>query len=51
MVSNLRNFGRIWLASKKKYKVLMMEYKNDKLSNEILGHDRKKCPYYEYMDI
>ena len=28
-----------------------MEYKNDKSSNEISGHDRRECQYYEQMDM
>ena len=40
MVLNLCNFGRTWLAYKKKYKILLIEYKNDKCSNEISCHDR-----------
>ena len=51
MVSTLRNFGRIWMAYKKKYKVLLIEYKNDKRSNEISGHERRECQYYEQMDM
>ena len=51
MVSSLRNFGRTWLACKKKYKTLLIEYKNDKRSNEISGHERRECQYYEQMDM
>jgi 5-methylcytosine-specific restriction endonuclease McrBC GTP-binding regulatory subunit McrB len=51
MVSSLRNFGRTWLACKKKYKTLLVEYKNDKRSNEISGHERRECQYYEQMDM
>jgi type III secretory pathway component EscV len=28
-----------------------MEYKNDKRSNKISWHDRRKCQYYEQMDM
>ena len=28
-----------------------MEYKNDKRSNEISGHDRRECQYYEQIDM
>ena len=51
MVSSLRNFEMTWLACKKKYKVLLIEYKNDKRSNEISGHERRECQYYEQMDM
>ena len=40
MVSSLRNFDKILLTYEKKYKVLLMKYKNDKRSNKISGHDR-----------
>ena len=43
VVSNLRTFGRIWLACKKKYKVMLMKDKNNKRSHEISEHDRKEC--------
>ena len=51
MVSSLRNFGRTWLICKKKYNVLLIEYKNNKRSNEISRHERRKCQYYEQMDM
>lgn len=51
MISNLCNFGRTWLACKKKYKVLFMKVKNNKHSNEILEYDRRECWYYEHMDV
>ena len=51
MISSLRNFGRIWLACKKKYKILLIEYKNDKMSNDISGHERRECQYYEHMNM
>ena len=44
-------FGRTWLACKKKYKVLLIEYKNDKQSNKISGYERRECQYYEQMDM
>jgi hypothetical protein len=50
MTSSLRNFGRTWLACKKNYKVLLTEYNNDKRSNEISGHERRECQYYEQID-
>ena len=28
-----------------------MKYKNDKRSNEISGHDRRECQYYEEMNM
>ena len=40
MILNLHNFGRTWSACKKKYNILLIEYKNDKCLNEILDHDR-----------
>ena len=30
---------------------MLIEYKNDKRSNEISGHDRRECQYYEQMDM
>ena len=51
MVSNLRNFGRIWLACKKKYKVMLMKDKNNKRSHEISEHDRRECQNYEHMNM
>jgi hypothetical protein len=51
MVSTLRNFGRSWLACKKKHKVLLSEYKNDKRSNKLAGDDSRECAYYEQMDM
>ena len=41
VISSLYNFGRTWLTCKKKYKAPLMEYKNDKRSNKILGHNRR----------
>ena len=51
MVFNLRNIGRAWLAYKKKNNVLLIEFENDKRSNKISEHDRKKYQYYEQINM
>lgn len=43
VIFGLRDFETTWLACKKKYKVLLMEYKNDKHSNKTLAHDKREC--------
>lgn len=49
VIFGLRDFETTWLACKKKYKVLLMEYKNDKHSNKTLAHDKRECQQYEHM--
>ena len=51
MIYSLRNFGRTWLACKNKYKVLLIEYKNDKRLMKFQDNDRLEWHYYEYMDM
>ena len=50
MVSSLCNFGRKWLACKKRYKVLLIEYKNNNHTNNF-RYNRLECQYYEQMDL
>lgn len=51
IVSSLQNFERTWLACKNKYKIILIEYENDKISNKFLGHDKHKCQYYKRIDM
>jgi hypothetical protein len=52
MVIGIRGFNRTWLSCKKKYKVILKEYRNDKRANEISGTDRKQdCRWFNEMDI
>lgn len=43
MVLRLHNLRRIWLACKKNYKVVLMEYNNDKRLNIISRHNKGEC--------
>ena len=50
-ISSLHNFRGMLLAWKKKYRVLLIEYKNDKFVNEIIDLDKRECYYYEEMNM
>ena len=39
------------MACKKKYKVPVMKYKQDKCLNKISDHHRCECQYYEQMNM
>ena len=44
-ILNLHNFRRTWSICKKKYKIILIEYNNDKRLNEILDYDRREYHY------
>lgn len=47
VVSNLHNFGRSWLVCKKTIQVLVIDFKNNKFSNENSCHTSNEYHNYE----
>jgi hypothetical protein len=51
MVAAIKGFSRTWLSCKKKYKMILKEYRTDKRANEVSGTDRKQeCRWFNEMD-
>ena len=51
MVAAIKSFNRSWLSCKKKYKIILNEYRTDKIANEISSSDRKQeCKSFTQMD-
>jgi len=40
MISNIQGFNHTWLSCKKKYKVFLVEYKNEKKGHQIIDNDK-----------
>ena len=51
LVAAIKGFNKSWLSCKKKYKSIIIDYRNDKRANEISGADKhQECRWFIEMD-
>jgi hypothetical protein len=46
----IHGFKNSAMACKRKFNTLYMQYREDKVANNILGNDHHDCKFYESLD-
>jgi len=50
MLASILGFLRTPIVYKRKFNAIYKQYKDDKITNKILGNDHYECPFYNALD-
>jgi hypothetical protein len=51
LVAAIKGFNKSWLSCKNKYKSILANYRNDKMTNEVSGANRhQECKWFTEID-